>query len=813
MKNFVHWLFGIEQSPDWIAGGRWHLELDALPRGLGSAALIAAAIAVVVGVWWLYRLEGRQLSRFARGTLALMRCLMLTCVVLMLTEAVLVFTKHEQLPSRLLVLVDTSQSMSLADPYSNKQTAERVAMKTGVKDRAGRPDIAALRKRSRLDLVRAGLAPLMSKLGRGREIHIYSFSEKLQRADSFGALQQLKPTGGASALGDAIKNALAAHRGQPIAGMLLVTDAQSNAGEDPRKVSAMASSQRVLINALAAGTEQGPSNARMADLEASPVVFERDPSEVAAVVQSQGMEGQTATVSLEKRPDGGNWTEIGRQDVVLGEDRMIKRVTFDLANDALGTFDLRARVADAGTELTTADNELVKSMKVVRQRIRVLLVAGGPSPEMQFMRNAMMRDTRIEFSSWLQSAGDRYENVGHRPLRRLPSSRKELDEYDAVILFDPDVRKLSPIWPELLTKFVGDAGGGVVYVAGEQYSAPLFAGTDNDRSIDNTWLRILPVANDAGLYRTGASVSLNPHDTWTFELTGEGSSDPIFRFSPDPNRNRDILTSLPGMYWHFPVTRAKPGATVLARHGDPRMRNSYGRHVLMAMQRYGPGRTVFLGFDSTYRWRFLHEEYFDGFWARLVDRVGRDKALGGRYPFSLSTDKATYHTGDRVVVSARLIGGEETMNLSDLHGDLEMPGQATATVNFDPLPQDPSVMEGSFSASDPGTYVLRVVPAGAGAEGDASVRAATLSFRVEPPRQEIDQPKLNRALLEDVTRATGGSMFTLADVDRLPDAFKIHQVDRVLEYRDETWDAPILFGGFVCLVTLEWVLRKRYRMA
>ena len=52
------------------------------------------------------------------------------------------------------------------------------------------------------------------------------------------------------------------------------------------------------------------------------------------------------------------------------------------------------------------------------------------------------------------------------------------------------------------------------------------------------------------------------------------------------------------MYWHFPVTRAKPGATVLARHGDPRMRNEHGQHVLLATQLVGPGRTFFVAFDS-----------------------------------------------------------------------------------------------------------------------------------------------------------------------------------------------------------------------
>src|SRR4029077_9705963 len=120
--------------------------------------------------------------------------------------------------------------------------------------------------------------------------------------------------------------------------------------------------------------------------------------------------------------------------------------------------------------------------------------------------------------------------------------------------------------------------------------------------------------------------------TYLLELTPEGRGDPIFEFHPDPIRNRSILTSLPGMYWSFPVTRARSGATVLARHGDPRMQNPHGRHVLLASQLYGPGRTGFIGFDSTYRWRYLSEDYFDGFWARLIDGGGRDRAVGGRLP-------------------------------------------------------------------------------------------------------------------------------------------------------------------------------------
>src|SRR5207247_1565490 len=145
-----------------------------------------------------------------------------------------------------------------------------------------------------------------------------------------------------------------------------------------------------------------------------------------------------------------------------------------------------------------------KSVKVIRQKIRVLLIAGSPSNEVQFLRNALLRDTALEFASWLQTASEGYEHVGHRPIRRLPATQEELDRFDVLVLFDPDMRKLGPAWPEMLTKFVGNAGGGLIYVAGELHTQALFSPGSADDSaasasgLDNSWIKILPVVRDPG---------------------------------------------------------------------------------------------------------------------------------------------------------------------------------------------------------------------------------------------------------------------------------------------------------------------------
>jgi hypothetical protein len=439
-----------------------------------------------------------------------------------------------------------------------------------------------------------------------------------------------------------------------------------------------------------------------------------------------------------------------------------------------------------------------------------LLIAGAASAEVQFLKNALMRDQHVEFAGWIQHADPGYRQPGDRPILRLPNNDSELGQYDVLILVDPDLRALGMQWPEMITHFVGQEAGGLIFIAGELYSPQIFESADS-KAPGGDWTRILPVVRDPGLYRSEAEVRLSSQSTYTLELTPEGRGDPVFEFHPDPLRNRAILSSLPGMYWSFPVTRARPGASVLARHGDPRMANQYGRQVLLASQLYGPGRTVFIGFDSTYRWRFLSEDYFDGFWARMVDRVGRNKALGGRFPFQVHMGKGLYRVGDRVTVGVRYIDSAALAEAAELTAELEIAGQPPEPIRFEKVPDDPSLLQASFPAQQAGAYSLRIVPVSA-ADLGSGVRVSTTTFRVEPPRREIDEPSLNRPLLTDLAHLTSGRVFELSDVGQLDDAITMREVTRTLETRDELWDAPLLFATIVFSLTVEWVLRKVYRM-
>jgi hypothetical protein len=814
MNRFWQTIFGIDRSPGVMVGGETRLELSALPVGLGTLAVIAAVVALPVLVWWLYRRERRELSRGRRALLVGLRMLTLSAVAIMLVEPVLVSVRRETVKSHLAIVLDDSESMRFSDPFSDESRAAEVAAALKIPSQNGKSPVDRLRETPRLDLVKKVLQPNLEALGRGRDVYLYDLQSATRTTAGKQArvlkLDDLKPNRSVSPLGDALEGALEAHRGQPVAGIVIATDGRSNAGEDPTKVAEAAARQNIPVFTIAAGADEGPRNVRLAEIEVDPVVFARDPTNLAVVIESRGLRDADASIVLEQRVNQGDWQTVGTQRVVLGEDGILKRTTFRITTGGIGDYEFRARVEDVGPELTKEDNVATAAVKVVRQQIRLLLIAGAPSPEVQFLNNALMRDQHVEFASWLQHADPGYRQGGDRPIQRLPNDREELRKFDALLLVDPDMRALGAQWPEMITQFVGQDGGGVIFVAGELYSQQLFD-TEDSKSASSNWTRILPVVREPGLFRTEAEVRLTTQTTYTLDLSPEGRGDPIFEFHADPIRNRSILTSLPGMYWSFPVTRARPGATVLARHGDPRMQNQYGRHVLLSSQLYGPGRTVFIGFDSTYRWRYLSEDYFDGFWARLIDRVGRNKALGGRFPFQVHLGKSVYRVGDQVTIGIRYTDASTLAEGSDLVAELERAGQPADPIHFERAADDPSTLSATFPAQQAGAYTLRVVSATA-ADPSSGVKASTTTFRVEPPRREVDEPSLNRPLLADLARMTQGRLFDLKDVDQLDQAIPMREVTRTLENRDELWDAPLLYVTLMLALTAEWIVRKWLRM-
>ena len=807
MDNLLRYLLNVEPAP-WTEGGEMRLGWLNLPQHEAALALFLGVIAAAAVILYLYRREGKMLSRMARLTLASLRFLTLAGVLAMLLEPAIIFTKRETIPSRLLVLVDDSESMEFKDAYVDAKQAKQIVDALQLKSADD------LREQTRLKLAERtlgrGLSDKLAAAG-DRVVTRHDFSGQLFDPRPAAASTRNDPSSrdrSTTGIATAVKEALAAYRGQPLAGILLVTDGQSNTGEPPSKAGEAAAAEGVPIVALAVGTPEGPRNAAITKIDVSPVVFVRDPNQARVLVNSRGMAGQPANVVLEKQADGGQWDEIGRKPIVLEESGTVQTVTFDFKEDRPSKLVLRGTIQDVGPELTTADNVQTADVRVIRQKIKVLFVSGHPFPEFEFIRNMLLRDNALSAGIWLQTAEKDYTQAGTPAIKRLPINSEELNDFDCVILYDPDPALWPEAFPQMLVDFVGKAGGGLIYVAGERFTKDYFERPDDANS---AWLPLLPVVSEPGLFRTDVTARLSAKNAWKLEISPEGHADPVFQFAEKPEENDRVLSALPGMFWHYPVTRAKAGATVLARHADPRMHNEYGNHVLLATQLVGPGRSFFVGFDSTYRWRYLDEQTFDGFWARMIDRAGRSKQLGGRYPYSLSTDRASYRPGSQVTLVARFENpNDKDASLDQMHGEVEIPDAPPIEITLSPRKGEPTAFETSFAVSRAGPHFVRVWAGDQDAK--QMIRAATLEFPVELPNLEYDQPTLNMPVLQGLAKATGGAVFDLSQIDQVADAFKIRRIARTLEDRQPIFNAPLLFGLVLLFLFAEWVLRKKCRL-
>src|SRR5437868_5360782 len=122
-----------------------------------------------------------------------------------------------------------------------------------------------------------------------------------------------------------------------------------------------------------------------------------------------------------------------------------------------------------------------------------------------------------------------------------------------------------------------------------------------------------------------------------------------------------LWATLPPHYWGL-VGKAKPGAVTLAyvSNGtpspDPKVESERERNnALMVRQNFGFGRVVFVGLDSTWRWRFKNgDTYHHRFWGQVIRWAATDKPLvtGNEY-VRFGTREPIYRAGQEIELVVR----------------------------------------------------------------------------------------------------------------------------------------------------------------
>jgi tetratricopeptide (TPR) repeat protein len=402
--------------------------------------LVAAFAALAAFAIWMVRRDAAELPRGVAVLLAALRLGALAA----LAAAYLDFERtaeHEVLfPSRVAVLVDTSASMTIDDgrAAADGADASRAARALGALEAGGL--LAALGDTHEVSLWRfdADAEPLGVLSARPGAAAVGRESAAAAEQATEGTLppwrERLVPRGFETRLGETLAHVIDQEPPGVLAGVIVLSDGANNAGLDPAAAAAALVRSRVPVHTVGIGSDTLPPNVRVADLLAPARVFPGDRFSVTGYVQAQGLAGRTVRVELAEAAAGGTGRVIEAADVVLAADGALATARFDVPGlDTTGRRELVMRIAAPAEDRAAADDSQAVEVEVVDRVTQVLLMAGGPSREYQFMRNVLERDKSFAVDVLLGTAAPGISQDARRILDAFPPTAEALAEYEAAI--------------------------------------------------------------------------------------------------------------------------------------------------------------------------------------------------------------------------------------------------------------------------------------------------------------------------------------------------------------------------------------------
>jgi len=811
LTEIFHFLIGLPDEVESLSGAR-----IVLREPLDPWTFIFLAVAAVLFAGYLYKRTGNGLSQARRIWMGLLRVLLILLVLVIYQRPQIDAYSATSIRRTLLVGLDTTGSMRIADQRYERDDLVRAAIALGDLPPTGglsrqlpgpESKYNAVPRTTLVEgLVNHPDAPLLDRLSEDFDLRFFAFgSQPSEIGNPFDTNDEDTALARAdqprTAVGSSVREMIERNRGQPLAGMLLFSDGANNAGLPPLTAASMAADENIPLYIFGAGVT-APRDIVVRRFFSPEVVTESDPVEVNTRILGRGFEGQE--VELELLLDD---TPVASQRVLLtgGE----QNVTASFVPDGTGDFQLTARIAPRPNETTTDNNALSQAIRVIDSRFNVLLAENLPRWEYRYLQAGLARDSRVELRSYLHQGGAAFAD-DESFLAEFPTSREALFDYHVVVLGDLSPEAIGAEGLTLLGEWVSRLGGSLILLSGR---------ADNPWSYGTGPLApMLPVEIPSSRPSPGSGFFSDPVQ---MELTPGGQRSELLDFAdlergiaaaadPDEETAEEAAESfwaeLPALQWAAPVERARPGAEVLAFDSSILRENRFGKLPLIVRQQYGLGTVLYLGSDNFWRWRSAEnvEDFHRIFWGRLVQQMAMTKLLSTSQLVNLSAERSNYVTGDQVRVLGRIFDpGYEPATAASLSATVEFtPGdggpETSSGFSLRQVRGQPGLYEGSFPATAAGTWRVFLER-----EPDADLRVP-----VTEPRFEMGETNMNAALLRSMAAATGGRFFREEN---------LHELPPLLESKDETvltpveiplWAAPITFLLFLLLATAEWLTRK-----
>lgn len=758
------------------------------------APIIAAAIAF--GAWGYLRLEGSRLGRYA---LAALRAALILALVVVLSGPQLVRRPETLQRDAVVMLLDRSASLGVSDQDAS---------------------------RTREDDLRAALSaagPTWQTLAKDHDVLWLGFDAGVADLGQGGEVPTLRePEGRRTQINAALEQAWRRVGTRPVSGIVMLSDGRTTDPPSKSLVRQLAAKQ-VPVFVVPLGSPTPRLDLAVTGVQAPAAAFVNDQVPVGVEITRRGGAADEAwpagTVELVDAATGAvlDSTPLPTSG---GES---SRVTLTTRPTMVGDSTWRVRIvrADASArDPSPANDSADVKLSLVDRKVRVAYFDGTPRWEYRYLKNLLLRETSIRSSTMLLSADKRFIQEGSEILLSVPRTSEEWRDIDVVIMGDVRAELFSTGQLEALRDHVAQRGAGLLWIGGPGATPASWQGTP---LADLLPMRLAPATGtDAGQSGPGVwteSIVVSPTPVavrmGVMRLASEGT-----HAADDPLNYWPASLSDPGRGWSqlrwaqlIEQGRLKPAAEVLAEAlGVSTQKTS----PLVITMRYASGRSVYVGTDETWRWRYARGEQLpERFWIPLIRMLARERLALADKPAALTVAPQQASTQQPVQISVQLLDQSVLQTRPEgvrvrVTPDDARRGDQAAEIVLRPAPGAGgagNTFAGQWVPLEPGGY--RVVV------NDPLLSSANLAARVDvrSTDDERNNPAADHGLLDTLAKDTGGVTLSAARLSELPTLLPNRELRLLGTPEIRTlWDNAIVLSLLVLIVGLEWIGRRVMRM-
>jgi hypothetical protein len=718
-----------------------HIEIGFTFSAFSIILLLIAAIAVS---YFVYRYTIPPVSRAKRALLTLLRSTSLFLLLVLLFEPILRLVFSSQQPPGIAILIDDSKSMAITDRTGNrKEDLSRVLSSPELRDIASEA---------------------------GARSSLFGVSARnLDRLD----MDSISLEEDATDIASALQYVSQKKDRQNIQAAILISDGSYNLGQNPLY---LAEQLGIPVSTIGIGDSSEQKDVLVSRLATNDVVYNGTSVPVDVSIKSSGYGVERAEVTLSE-----GQRELDRKTITMSPGTREYLVHLAYSPDGSGLKKYVVRISSLPDELTTKNNQKSFYAKILKTKLRILIIAGGPSPDLSIIGQTLKEDRNLEVHSFAQRmSGGFYEG---------PLAIKQLDSADCVMLISFPTSTTSIQTLSLITGVITSQRRPLFFLGGKAL--------DYERL--STLSSVLPFT----------TLRLSPNEEYVFFSPTElQRSNPILTVST--NGDLDPWNKLPPIFKTESIFKEKPEATVLgfsnirgiATHDPLILTRNVNRQKSLAVLAYG-----------LWRWRLMAqgtpetEKLLSTF---LINSVKWLTTSDDSRPVKIVTTKESFTQGESVEFVGQVYNAtaepvenaEVTLNVRQ--GETQVPSSLRPIGN--------GRYEGSIDGLTEGDYTFTALARIDGQQiGEDHGR-----FSVGELNLEFQDTRMSVGLLRQIAYRTGGQYYSANNLTSLvrditkDGSFTSREVNRVETI--ELWNWRYMLGLIVLLFGVEWFVRKRTGM-